>query len=103
MTKAISIDPTAVRTTSALSSQEIPLCAYVSDPQAEAEKYGTATLVRLYRDMVYIREFETMLDRIKKEGAFEGIAYEHKGPAHLSIGQEAAVVGLCVNLSVDDY
>ena len=34
-----------------------------------------------------------MLDRIKKEGVYEGIEYNHRGPAHLSIGQEAAAVG----------
>jgi 2-oxoisovalerate dehydrogenase E1 component len=34
--------------------------------------------------------FETMLDRIKKEGVYQGIEYQHKGPAHLSIGQEAS-------------
>src|SRR5260221_13291305 len=103
MTKAIQIDPGEVRARSVLTSQEIPVCDYVPDPQAEAEKYGTANLVRLYRDMVYIREFETMLDRIKKEGVFEGIEYNHKGPAHLSIGQEAAAVGLCYHLSVEDF
>ena len=52
-----------------------------------------AGLIRIFRDMVLIREFETMLDRIKKEGSYQGIEYQHKGPAHLSIGQEAAAVG----------
>ena len=56
----------------------------------------------MYRDMAIIREFETMLDRIKKEGAYEGIEYNHTGPAHLSIGQEASVVGQAWNLSPDD-
>jgi 2-oxoisovalerate dehydrogenase E1 component len=53
--------------------------------------------------MVIIREFETMLDRIKKEGVYEGIEYNHRGPAHLSIGQEAAVVGQAYNLTPDDF
>ena len=44
-----------------------------------------------------------MLDRIKKEGVYEGIEYNHKGPAHLSIGQEAAAVGQAYNLTPDDY
>ena len=53
--------------------------------------------------MVYIREFETMLDRIKKEGVYEGIEYQHKGPAHLSIGQEASAVGQAYHLTPDDF
>ena len=88
MTKAILIDPTEQRKPARLAVPEIPINAYVSDPAQEAKKYGRENLVRIYRDMVYIREFETMLDRIKKEGVYEGIEYHHKGPAHLSIGQE---------------
>src|SRR5215468_2571490 len=103
MTKSITIDPTEVRAQSTLQGPEIPVNAYTSSPKAEAKKYGTANLVRIYRDMLYIREFETMLDRIKKEGTYEGIEYNHKGPAHLSIGQEASVVGQCYYLTPDDF
>lgn len=103
MTKAILIDPTAVRQAATLRAPEIPLNQYAANPAAEVAQYGAATLVRLYRDMVYIREFESMLDRIKKEGVYEGIAYNHKGPAHLSIGQEAAVVGQALALTPDDF
>ncbi|MCL4249500.1 MAG: dehydrogenase [Anaerolineae bacterium] len=103
MTKTITIDPADVRARSTLRGPEIPINAYDSDPKKEAAKYGTATLVRIYRDMVFIREFETMLDRIKKEGVYEGIEYNHKGPAHLSIGQEASAVGQSLNLTPDDF
>lgn len=103
MPKTILIDPAEVRRTATLTAPEIPLNAYQPDPQREAALYGRSTLVRIYRDMVVVREFETMLDRIKKEGSFEGIEYNHKGPAHLSIGQEAAVVGQALHLSPDDY
>ncbi len=103
MTKAILIDPTEVRQKSVLSCPEIPLNAYTPDPQQELKKYGRENLVRIYRDMLYIREFETMLDRIKKEGVYEGIEYNHKGPAHLSIGQEAAAVGQAFHLTPDDF
>lgn len=103
MTKSILIDPADVRSPGILEAPPIPLNAYKSDPRAEAEKYGRETLLRVYRDMVFVREFETMLDRIKKEGSFEGIEYNHKGPAHLSIGQEAAVVGQALALTPDDY
>jgi len=103
MTKLITIDPTEVRKPATLTAPEVPINAYVSDPAAEAEKYGTANLVRIHRDMVYIREFESMLDRIKKEGVYEGVEYNHRGPAHLSIGQESAVVGQAYHLTPDDF
>ncbi len=103
MTKAILIDPTEQRKPASLAAPEIPINAYSSDPAQEAKKYGRDSLVRIYRDMVYIREFETMLDRIKREGAYEGIEYQHKGPAHLSIGQESAAVGMAYNLTAEDF
>ena len=103
MTKLITIDPTEIRKSAVLTAPEIPINAYVSAPEAEIAKYGADNLRRIYRDMVIIREFETMLDRIKKEGVYEGIEYNHRGPAHLSIGQEAAVVGQAYNLTPDDF
>jgi 2-oxoisovalerate dehydrogenase E1 component len=103
MTKLILIDPTEARKAAVLPSVEIPLNAYISNPATETQKYGRENLVRIYRDMVYIREFETMLDRIKKEGSYEGIEYNHKGPAHLSIGQESAAVGQAYHLGPHDF
>jgi 2-oxoisovalerate dehydrogenase E1 component len=43
--------------------------------------------------MVLIREFESMLEDIKKTGAIRASPTITRGPAHLSIGQEAAAVG----------
>ncbi len=103
MPKSISVDPTEVRRPATLAGPAIPLNAYQPDPAAEAARYGRDALVRLYRDMVYIREFETMLDRIKKEGKYQGVEYTHLGPAHLSIGQEAVVVGQSYHLTPDDF
>lgn len=103
MPKALVIDPVEVRGRSVLHAPDVPVNVYVSDPALEAEKYGTEGLVRIYRDMVYIREFESMLDRIKKEGVYQGIEYNHKGPAHLSIGQESAAVGQAYHLAPEDF
>src|SRR5690554_7341044 len=103
MPKAITIDPAEVRRRGVLTGPEIPVNAYESDPQAESAKYGRDNLMRIYHDMVQIREFETMLDRIKKEGVYQGIEYNHKGPAHLSIGQESAAVGQAYHLGPDDF
>jgi 2-oxoisovalerate dehydrogenase E1 component len=44
-----------------------------------------------------------MLNEVKLRGAWKGIAYTHRGPAHLSIGQEAAAVGQAFLLDVDDH
>ncbi len=59
--------------------------------------------IRIYHDMVVIREFETMLNLIKTTNEYNGISYNHPGPAHLSIGQEASAVGMAYNLTPDDY
>lgn len=103
MTKTILIDPAEMRRADVLTAPAIPINAYTPDPAAELMRYGRAGLVGMYRDMVFIREFETMLDRIKREGSYEGIAYNHKGPAHLSIGQESTAVGLCWTLRPEDF
>lgn len=53
--------------------------------------------------MVVIREFETMLQLVKTTGGYSGIEYNNPGPAHLSIGQEAAAVGMAYTLGIDDF
>ena len=52
--------------------------------------------------MAIIRAFETMLEEVKLSGAYKGVRYDHKGPAHLSIGQEASAVGQAFLLDCDD-
>ncbi len=103
MTKLIPIDPAEARRRSVVVGREVPVNAYRSNPAREAQTFGRDGLVRIYRDMVYIREFETMLDRIKREGASHGVTYDHLGPAHLSIGQEAAAVGQSYHLHPHDF
>ncbi|MBC8170542.1 MAG: dehydrogenase [Anaerolineae bacterium] len=103
MPKAIIIDPHEQRQKSTLIAPKIPINTYTSDPKREFKRFGRPNLIHIYRDMVIIREFETMLDLIKREGAYQGIEYQHKGPAHLSIGQEAAAVGQAYHLDVNDF
>ncbi len=103
MPKSLTIDPAEARQPALIRAPELPVNAYISDPAAEAERYTRAQLVGVYHDMLLIREFETALDNFKKQGAYRGIEYNHAGPAHLSIGQEAAAVGQCLALEAQDF
>ncbi|MCK5676807.1 MAG: dehydrogenase, partial [Verrucomicrobia bacterium] len=97
------ICPKETRKAGEITFQPIPVNQYKSNYKAEEKKYGKERLVKMYYDMLVIREFETMLNQIKVQGAYEGMEYNHPGPAHLSIGQEAAAVGQAVHLTTDDY
>ena len=103
MPKSLAIDPAEARRAAVIRAPEIPVNAYISDPAAEADCYTRVQLIDVYRDMLLIREFETALDNFKKQGAYRGIEYNHAGPAHLSIGQEAAAVGQCLALDAQDF
>src|SRR5207245_3695145 len=48
-------------------------------------------------------EFEGLLVACNRQGSYAGIENAHLGPAHLSIGQEAAAVGQAAALTVDDH
>ena len=102
MSKTISFDPAALREKQMVSTPSIPVNQYQGDIKKELKLYGKDRLVRAYYDMLLIRKFETMLDTIKKEGVYQGIQYNHKGPAHLSAGQESAAVGQSMVLNPED-
>ena len=44
-----------------------------------------------------------MLQEVKTQRNYKGVVYDHRGPAHLSIGQEASAVGQAFLLGVDDH
>jgi len=81
----------------------IPVNQYKRTVKDELSRFSREDLIRIYRDMQIIREFETMLNLIKTTGEYKGKAYSHPGPAHLSIGQEAAAVGMAYQLDMHDY
>ncbi|MDR2519421.1 MAG: dehydrogenase [Spirochaetaceae bacterium] len=103
MPKSLVVDPSELRKPRFLTIKNIPINQYKSDFKKEEKRYTRGRLIRIWYDMVTIREFETMLNTLKTQGAWRGIAYNHKGPAHLSAGQEASSVGQCVNLTADDF
>ncbi|MDO4573169.1 MAG: thiamine pyrophosphate-dependent enzyme, partial [Clostridia bacterium] len=102
MTKQLFIDPEKVRRPEPLRFPEIPVNVYQKTVAEEKENFTKEEFLRIYRDMCYIREFETMLNLIKTTGEYAGVPYNHPGPAHLGIGQEAAYVGAAYELTLDD-
>ena len=97
------IDPNESRKKSEITFSPIPVNQYSSNIKNEVKELGNERMIKIYKDMLFIREFETMLNLIKTQGEYEGIAYNHLGPAHLSIGQEAAAVGQSVHLTPEDF
>lgn len=102
MAKEILVDPHEVRRPHEIALKPIPVNSYESEAAREVETYGADALERIGRDMILVREFELMLNAIKREGAYLGVDYVHAGPAHLSIGQEAAAVGQSFGLDAID-
>lgn len=86
-----------------LEIRPIPVNTYKKSIEEEKENFSKDDFVRIFRDMVIIREFESMLNLIKTTGEYQGVSYNHPGPAHLSIGQEASAVGMAYLLDRDDY
>ena len=103
MPKSILVDPKSVREPQVLKIKDIPVNAYKADFAKEKARWGQERLVRAWYDMATIREFETMLNSFKTQGSWNGIEYNHKGPAHLSIGQESSAVGQSMALEVEDH
>jgi 2-oxoisovalerate dehydrogenase E1 component len=103
MPKFLTIHPQEVRRSGQVEFAAIPMNQYRRTFQDELTRFAPADLVRIHHDMAMIRAFESMLDEIKRSGAYRGIRYNHRGPAHLSIGQEAAAVGQAYLLSIEDH
>ena len=97
------INPKDVRKKGEIKFDSIPVNQYDKTIEEEKENYSSDDFIRIYHDMVIIRELETMLNLIKTTGEYEGIKYNHPGPAHLSIGQEASAVGMAYHLTINDY
>lgn len=103
MTKSLVVNPSDVRAASVITTPDIPVNAYEMNFAAEKKRFGNDGLSNMLYDMIVIRTFESMLNSIKTTGGWNGIEYNHKGPAHLSMGQEASSVGQAADLTADDY
>jgi 2-oxoisovalerate dehydrogenase E1 component len=103
MPKNLFIDPNDVRKAGYIKFNPIPVNQYKKTMEEEKSNFSREDFLRIYNDMVVIREFENMLNLIKTTNEYNGVSYNHPGPAHLSIGQESAAVGMAYTLGVDDY
>ena len=103
MPKSQFIDPVEIRKSGWIKFDDIPVNRYDRTIEQEKENFTTVDFLRIYRDMAIIREFETMLNAIKTTNEYNGIQYNHPGPAHLSLGQEASSVGQAYILDRNDY
>lgn len=103
MPKAIVIDPAEARRAREVTFAPIPVNDYRRPFAEERAGLGDSALIELLRWMVLIREVETALDAVKRDGRYGDVEYVHQGPAHLSIGQEAAAVGEAFLLGADDH
>ena len=103
MPKSIFVDPAATRAPGKITFEDIPVNAYNKTIAEERKKFSDDDLVRIWRDITILREFESMLNQIKTQGVYNGIETTYPGPAHLSLGQEAAAVGQSYLLDRNDF
>ena len=103
MPKSQFVKPEEARKAGWIKFKDIPVCRYKKTIEEEKKNYSKDDFLRIYHDMRMIREFEEMLMSIKVASSYNGIDYNNPGPAHLSIGQEAAAVGQAYLLTPEDY
>ena len=103
MPKSIPIDPETVFGRGKIHFSDIEINAYQRTIADELTTYSRDDFLNIWQDMCAIREFESVLNEIKIKGSYKGVSYSHLGPAHLSIGQEAAAVGMAFSLTPDDH
>ncbi len=103
MTKALVIKPEDAFSRGTIHFHDIPINTYSKTIEEEFSRYTADDFLAIWREMCVIREFEAILSEIKTKGAYRDVAYQHLGPAHLSLGQEAAAVGMAFALSPQDH
>jgi len=103
MPKQLFVDPKVVRRRGEVIFRNIPVHAYSAPLSQERQRLGDKQLVEVLRHMLIVREFERMLGSFKAQGSYAGTKFAYNGPAHLSIGQEAASVGAAMALRPEDH
>jgi 2-oxoisovalerate dehydrogenase E1 component len=103
MPKSIVLEPEKLLAADRIHFTDIDVNVYNKTIEEEKAAYSAQDFLAMWQDMAAIREFETILNEIKIKRTYKGINYDHLGPAHLSIGQEAAAVGMAFSLTPDDH
>jgi 2-oxoisovalerate dehydrogenase E1 component len=88
-----------------LSFGEVPCFSYAQTLKDElaSGRLNKEDALFLYRQVLYIRAFETMIIRLRSGELVPHEGYVFAGTTHLSIGQEAVSVGANAALRTDDY
>lgn len=102
MPKSQFIDPAFIRAKGKISFNDIDVNVYGKTITDERINFSNEDFLRIFDNMALIREFESMIYDIKNRGEYKGYSHSYPGPAHLSMGQEGAVVGQAYGLEVDD-
>ena len=102
MPKCEFIDPKFIRAKGQISFTDIPVNVYDKTIEDEKKNFKKEDFVRIFNDIAMLREFESMINLIKIKGEYQGFKHSYPGPAHLSMGQEAAAVGQAYILDMDD-
>lgn len=103
MPKCQFVDPKVVRKKETLTLNALPMNHYQNTMQDVLEDFSKEDLIHLYRDMLYIREYENMLFSLRTTQNYLGETYKYTGPAHLYTGEEAVAVGQAHALDTKDY
>ncbi len=102
MPRSLYVDPHEALASGFIRFRDIPVCRYSLSTDHEKHIYSKREFIRIYHDMVMIREFETMLSDLKERGEYYGVKYKLTSPVHLCIGEEAAAVGEAYGMEPKD-
>ncbi|MBQ7164244.1 MAG: dehydrogenase [Clostridia bacterium] len=102
MPKSQFIDPNFIRKPGYIHFEDIPVNQYNKTIAEEKKNFKKGELVTMFTDIATLREFESMIYSIKVQGEYNGFKHSYPGPAHLSMGQEAAAVGQAFILDKND-
>ena len=97
MPKSQYVDPGKAFEAGYIHFEDIPVCQYNKTLKEELKIYSKEDMMRIYRDMAIIREFETMLNEVKVKSEYNGVKYNNPGPAHLSIGHANITIAFTIN------
>ena len=73
MHKSLYADLVATRAAGSIHFEDIPVCTYNKTIEEERKNYSDEDLIRIYRDITILREFEHMLTLIKTQASYNGV------------------------------